>query len=365
MRGRARSVASVATSRTASSRGVSASSGRMSIEVGEFQEEESAQSLEAARGAKEVVSGTAKMGISLVPKNVSLTVTGKVKREPKPVYTNSHLPFPGDSQTADLKVWQNTFLPELLDWVATLDDAFAANSDPVFKIVAEDIWEQHFGAYVINDAIFGMGAAGVRNWRSRMGKIALAAVAEALKNMSAEEAIKEVARVLEKGRFLYEDSKSTPPTGAYRSPIVLQVFASHLQYTARVDPSCGNPVGALALACSAVERAYTLHKSGHIKPVERRGSKRTAQSFLANPWAARARAYLPQIKALSDQKWLKIAAGAHPYIDAAALVTADTEDEEEAEGDYRSMIVVSDDEDDDEAEMLAGLSAPRPLSPAL
>lgn len=94
------------------------------------------------------------MGISLVSKDVELNVDGKVKHERKPKVTNANLPFPSNSYSADLKFWQNSFLPEFIDWIATKEDPFAMNSDPEFHEVVTDMWKMHFGAYEITDAVY-------------------------------------------------------------------------------------------------------------------------------------------------------------------------------------------------------------------
>jgi hypothetical protein len=41
-------------------------------------------------------------------------------------------------------------------------------------------------------------------------------------------------------------------TGAYRSDIMLTMFASHLKITLKLETSHGHPVGALALCAAAV-----------------------------------------------------------------------------------------------------------------
>jgi hypothetical protein len=41
-------------------------------------------------------------------------------------------------------------------------------------------------------------------------------------------------------------------TGAYRSELVLRVFAAHLQTVLKTDVSYGHPVGAMAISCAAV-----------------------------------------------------------------------------------------------------------------
>ncbi|KAJ6628096.1 hypothetical protein B0H10DRAFT_1940654 [Mycena sp. CBHHK59/15] len=125
------------------------------------------------------------MDISLVPMDVALGVNGKVKRESKPEYTNTDLPFPKNSFPADLKFWQSTIIPEFLDWIATHDDAFVANTHPEFNEVEKNLWEMHYGAHQISNAMYAMvysksyilkAAAAVCNWHRKIGKTALKVV---------------------------------------------------------------------------------------------------------------------------------------------------------------------------------------------
>lgn len=89
-----------------------------------------------------------------------------------------------------------------------------------------------------------------------------------------------------------------------------------------------------------------MYKSGRssAEGVKRKG-KRSANSFVAVPWAAKAKAYLPGIKTLTAHKWGKIVAMSSPYIDTSAQIELETEDE--SGEDSRGLIVVSDDSDSD------------------
>ncbi|KAJ7090704.1 hypothetical protein C8R44DRAFT_420008 [Mycena epipterygia] len=289
------------------------------------------------------------MGISLVPKDIALTVTGKVKRELKPKYNNADLPFPRNSHPADLKHWQASVLPELLDWAATHDDGFAANSHPQFMEVVTNIWEANFGAYIITEAVYAVAASAIRNWRSKIGKTAFKGLESILDSDDSCSTIEGranfVADRLRDSIFVYENEEDQ--TGAFRSDIILRAFAAHLEHVVKADFSYGPPVGAMAIACSAVERALNMYKSGKSSAdgVQRRG-KRSAHSFVAVPWAARAKAYLPAIKTLTDKKWQKIVAMGTPYIETTAHVGADDMEGDESAEDSRGLIVVSDDSDD-------------------
>ncbi|KAJ6563794.1 hypothetical protein B0H19DRAFT_1258330 [Mycena capillaripes] len=121
--------------------------------------------------------------------------------------------------------------------------------------------------------------------------------------------------------------------------LLLRTFAAHLGAVKNCDVFYGHPVGALAIACAA--RALHMYKTGTCSTdgVKSR-RKRSATSSVAVPWATRAKAYLPGIMKLSDQKWAKIIALAPPFIENAAQITAD--DTKDSHG----LIVISDDSAD-------------------
>ncbi|KAJ6599441.1 hypothetical protein B0H10DRAFT_2323070 [Mycena sp. CBHHK59/15] len=299
----------------------SARSSVLSLPTGEFDEEESAASLAAAHGLKT-------MGILLVAKDVELSVDGKVKREPKPKVTNTYLPFPRNSYANDLKFWQNGFIPEFIDWIVTKEDPFAVNADPEFHTVINDLWNQHFGAYEITDAVYAQAVAAVRNWHSKFGKTALKAVDTLLASddfSTVESCADHVRDKLLDSNFIYENKEDEACTRAYRSELMLRVFAAHLQVALKTDVSYGHPVGAMTISCAARLLFRRRQRKG----------KRSAHSFVAVPWAARAKAYLPGIKKLSTKKWSKIMAMSKPYIDSAVQVTLDDTDADES----RTLVV--------------------------
>ncbi|KAJ6574093.1 hypothetical protein B0H19DRAFT_1123666 [Mycena capillaripes] len=291
------------------------------------------------------------MGISLVPKDVQLSVTSKVKHEPKPKYTNADLPFPDDF-TKNLKFWQGTYIPDFIEWIATKPDAFGVNAHPDFDQAVRELWLQYFGAFEISPAVFAQAAAAVRNWRSAIGKTGVKATTEMIsdnENLTTVEARADwVQDRLLHSAFIYENEQEQ--TGAYRSELVLRVFAAHMQTVLKTDHSYGHPVGALAISCASVERALHLYKAGTLasEGVKRKG-KRSAHSFVAIPWAARAKAYLPAIEKLTTKKWAKIMAASRPFINSATKMAADDTEAEES-GDSRGLIVISDDSDDEAVE---------------
>ncbi|KAJ6607966.1 hypothetical protein B0H10DRAFT_1955806 [Mycena sp. CBHHK59/15] len=49
-------------------------------------------------------------------KAIVVDVNGKTKADKKRTYTNDDLPFPPDSHSKDLKHFQETFIPNTVDW---------------------------------------------------------------------------------------------------------------------------------------------------------------------------------------------------------------------------------------------------------
>ncbi|KAJ7482101.1 hypothetical protein B0H11DRAFT_1915385 [Mycena galericulata] len=106
-------------------------------------------------------------------------------------------------------------------------------------------------------------AAAVRNWRSKFGKIGLKAVAASLETLPTIESRADyVANELLDSSFVYENKEDEACTGAYRSELILRIFAAHLHVVLKTDIWYGHPVGALAISCAAAERALQIHKTG-------------------------------------------------------------------------------------------------------
>ncbi|KAF7358303.1 hypothetical protein MVEN_00879700 [Mycena venus] len=240
---------------------------------------------------------------------------------------------------------------KFVSWVGTKEDTFAVNSHPDFRDVVMELWNQHFRAYPINDAVYVQAAAAVCNWRSKIGKTRVKTVHDAVTNsddLSTIEARAEwVQNKLLDSNFVCENDEDM--TGAYRSELMLQTFAAHLQVVNKSDVFYGHPVGVLAAACALAERALHMYKTGTCSTdgITHKGG-RLANSFIAVPWAARVKAYLPGIKKLSDQKWAKIMALSIPFIDGTAQIAADNTEGDESE-DRRGLIQISDDSDDEAA----------------
>ncbi|KAJ6616008.1 hypothetical protein B0H10DRAFT_2219894 [Mycena sp. CBHHK59/15] len=258
--------------------------------------------------------------------DVVLGVDGKVKRKSKPEYTNTDLPFPKNSFPADLKFWQSTIIPEFLDWIATHDDAFATNAHPEFNEVEKNLWEMHYGAHQISDAVYAMAAAAVRNWRRKIGKTTL--------------------KVVE----LIITGDDYPTLESHHNYVHDKLLNSAFVYENEVDEtdvSYGHPAGVMAITCAATERPLHMYKTSTCSAdgVKRKG-KRSAHSFVTIPWATRAKAYLPGIKTLTTHKWSKILAMSSLYIESTTQIAADDMEGDESE-DSRGLIHISDESDEE------------------
>ncbi|KAJ7725535.1 hypothetical protein B0H16DRAFT_1471772 [Mycena metata] len=297
-----------------------------------------------------------RMGITLKKKNVVLDVNGKTKREKQRKYTNADLPFPADGFTADLKFFQETFIPDLIDWAGTLDRPFIATAYPEFKATITSIWEKYFSAYQFDDAVEYMAGAAIGNWRSKIGKTGVKIVTGHIATLDTVQKRRDwVAEQAQDMAFLYRDPETKG--GSYRSDLFLRTFGkAHLSIVLKNDVSYGHPTGAGSLVAASLERALSLCRSSELDPegVQRKG-KKAALNFVAKPWADRASSYLPPIKTLSLQKWKQIFTLASEYANTKSNSdddlfdqSSDGDDSEEYV-DPRARIVISDDEPEDPA----------------
>ena len=93
------------------------------------------------------------MGIALKPVKDQVQSSRK-HREPKPCYNNSDLPFKNHSQ--DLTTWRNKVLPLIIDWAGSHDDPFAIGTDPSFKTIVKQFWNESFPTMEPTDAVYAV-----------------------------------------------------------------------------------------------------------------------------------------------------------------------------------------------------------------
>ncbi|KAJ7127252.1 hypothetical protein C8R43DRAFT_1028169 [Mycena crocata] len=360
-----RSVPRASSTTSATSASSRHTSGVPSEEPGEFEHDEEPDSLSAARAAKAAVRGasTSQMGITLKKKTVTVDINGKTKQEPKQRFTNADLPFPPESFAADLKHFQKTVIPDVIDYAATHEDAFAVTSHPSWEPTVKDIYGRYFSAYACTDAVLYVAAAAVSNWRSDIGKRALKAVSDKLRNIKEFPTTQSRREWVRKQSdpdtmpFLYREPDTQ--SGSYRSELILKTFYGHIRIAIKTDKSYGHPTGAMSISAAALERALSLWKDGNLS-IEGlpRKAKKKAQSFIASPWADRAMSYLPPIQTLTTQKWREIFGLSMQFKDSKEedLFEPRSTDDDSSDVPYidpRSRVVVSDDEpDDDDEEMI-------------
>ncbi|KAJ7080298.1 hypothetical protein C8R44DRAFT_992479 [Mycena epipterygia] len=321
------------------------------VPAGEFDDDEQPEVVRAARDAKTSTPATAKMGISFTNKDVKLRVDGKQQRETKRKYVNADLPFTLDGFAADLKVWQSSAIPIIIDWAGSLDAPFTAAAHPDFRSVVEEAWSDNFPAYEITDAVYSLASAAISNWRSDIRKRGLAVVTRILngkKFSTIDERRAHAEAQLVDFPFIYGDPVTK--AGAYRTDPIYHVMEAHFRITDKTVVTYGAPVGALSAVASSLERGYSIWRTGKpaTEGLERRG-KRTAHSFVAAPWAVNAAAYLPQIKKLKNKHWGEIWTNSTATFagDSALLGDGGADTSSEGYVDKRSLIVISDDEDED------------------
>ncbi|KAJ7739438.1 hypothetical protein DFH07DRAFT_965723 [Mycena maculata] len=291
------------TSATSGPTHASASSSAGDLAPGELHQDEPEASLEAAHASRG--QGTT------ARKTLVVDVNGKAKRQAKPRYTNSDLPFPSDGFSNDLKHYHETLVVDLVDWAGTLETPFIAAGIPEFKPTVTDLWTKYFSAYQLTDTVDSLAAGVIGNWRSSIGKRAVVVVQKHIQTLPTLNARRKwVADKLHDLTFLYRDPAKK--SGSYRSDLFLTVFGVHLRYILKNEVSFGLP----GVVAAALEHALLLCQSGELSTqgLPRRG-KKTAHSFSTVPWAERAASYLKGIRVLGMQKWQEIYTLAREYAD--------------------------------------------------
>ncbi|KAJ7230117.1 hypothetical protein GGX14DRAFT_553602 [Mycena pura] len=326
--------------------------------VGEFDNDEETSNMQAEVPVKKRTGAMTARGITL-KKDVLVDVAqGKTKKEPKPKFTNSDLPFPADNFRKDLVFFQGNSIPRILAWAATHRDPFSAGNDPKFKPVVKDTWDDHFPSpdYVIDDSVYAVCYNALFNFRSKLGKRGLSVVSAAIKTKKLKDAAETrqwVADQLKGLAFIYENTETEPPSGSFRSDLVSKTFAEYVRVVSKIDVEYGRPVGALSLSAAAVERGLQLWEHGTLsEDGVSRGRQKTLYGFIAVPWAQRASKYLTSIDRLTEQKWSKVIERAGSFVGELGNnvltdpVSASDEESGDSSIDPRTEIVISDDDDE-------------------
>ncbi|KAL0950309.1 hypothetical protein HGRIS_010284 [Hohenbuehelia grisea] len=319
---------------------------------GEFATDEASSLLAAVRAGKvcapkkngntapQILSArrtTAQMGIKLeleahqssLPNGDARRLARKSQGEP----TARDLPFPPGRARQYAASWKE-FRSTLINWFGTLDDPFAAASNPEFEEMVEKLWNKIFpelAEKLHSNRMSSLVSQGVlRNHRSAVGKAGVAIFAQLIPVKASFEDVNTIKAAYRVPRFIYRDPDAENNRGSFLSPLLLQVFASHLTVIMCARESYGRPIGSLALTCASLERAIDGWQQG-INRIDEAGKKNdkktiTALSFKNDTWGAvAASAFLPNDR-------------------VAKTLLDDPELEPEGDRDVREAVQVSDDE---------------------
>ncbi|KAK7457821.1 hypothetical protein VKT23_010164 [Stygiomarasmius scandens] len=269
--------------------------------AGEFDHEEPAVVVESSRRMKTEDSLTVKAAGTIKLAAANVAEIDRKDRENKKqssgtrsVTSSKHLPF---LKPNDNTIWDNSYLPELYNWVGTICGQFTASSDPDFQKVMGEAWMRWFphlpAQYQDEDgvmkkqaehpAIESVTKSALSSFRSDLAKKALFYVEQKMnEELLEEDGVEEVKAWVAAQRagmaILYE----SPDThkGVFKSEVVSQTLAWYLGKI-RDSPThryFGFPAGALALTAAAIKCALNSWKDG---------SKTTAERSESNKQAAR------------------------------------------------------------------------------
>ncbi|KAL0948516.1 hypothetical protein HGRIS_011076 [Hohenbuehelia grisea] len=303
---------------------------------------------------------TAQMGIKLeleahqssLPNGDARRLARKSQGEP----TARDLPFPPGRARQYAASWKE-FCSTLINWFGTLDDPLAAASNPEFEEMVEKLWNKIFPElaeklHSNRDVIVRVSQGILRNHRSAVGKAGVAIFAQLIPVKASFEDVNTIKAAYRVPRFIYRDPDAENNRGSFLSPLLLQVFASHLTVIMCARESYGRPIGALALTCASLERAIDGWQQG-INRIDEAGKKNdkktiTALSFKNDTWGAVAVRWARKIETdLTDKRWdvlIREASAFLPNDRVAKTLLDDPELEPEGDRDVCEAVQVSDDE---------------------
>ncbi|KAJ3921589.1 hypothetical protein F5877DRAFT_64833 [Lentinula edodes] len=302
------------------------------MDEGEFVGDETPDALQAQRAGKSYgkrqIQGL--LDVKLEPVDVNMIVKEELETKmpaqpPKKRVTAkvSDIPY---VNVSDRSVMNISILPAVVQWVGSREKQFAINGDPLLRSMIRKLWLGHFpslpptcqgpkGDMILrcdHPAIYGFLQTKLRTYRSNFGKMGAITVTQYLKQLcdNAEEETECAKDLLANNAFIYEvlgDSLETC-SGAFRSELVLRTFAFHLTWSLAsqkveieqnaVKPEDGlvlvrksvYPIGALALATTAVHWALSLRANG-ITNVRNEGSgEEDSDTNAATPTKAKKKA---------------------------------------------------------------------------
>lgn len=243
-------------------------------------------------------------------------------------------------------------------YVGSLGNPWDADSLSEEAELLRELWHDAFGEELMGEdnlrKVRNIAGQRAYDWRNKISKYATKAVDKFLNERIPHSETKRkeyYAEYCSSGgsgpKCLYSDPEGL--SGAYRSEIVLQAFAAHLEYTKGAMKDFGAPAGALALCAAAVERAFLMWKTGTklddvartqlvdaaAKDTSRRGRQlynglqielRQVKSFSDATWGVVTRQHSKHTAKLKQGAWDTVVSGASAYSQkVSAVVPASVE----------------------------------------
>ncbi|KAF8316240.1 hypothetical protein F5887DRAFT_1089139 [Amanita rubescens] len=318
----------------------------------------------AGSGAAITTRTTSSMGLSVSSKDVKdITGPGDVKTLRLKDLKTAHLPL-NESEREQFDL----LIRSVLDWAGTLKDPFGTNEHPDLISVIQQLWIEIFpdkpkDAPQKDPSIKKNVINRLNNWRSAFGKNAIKVLEDHFKkdtrmrnNTDARRVY--VMKLLPDPRhhpssfpLVYQDPEASTRGGAWLAPLLLKVFAFHLKRVKDAVVSFGYPIGALALATAALERALSLYEvtgSDIREDREPNGSKKSSSyGFDNKPWGSVTSNYAESTSRLSENRWTRIVEGAVEYfgenVASSNFLGPAFGDEVDARG---SIAIASDDDEE-------------------
>ncbi|KAE9393761.1 hypothetical protein BT96DRAFT_999121 [Gymnopus androsaceus JB14] len=311
--------------------------------MGEFDHEETAESVNAAREAKQAGAKASTVAskklvetqVRLVPANVNVIDAKERCGNGKCLtFNKTNLPI---STTADHRKWDTEFMPTILDFVGAQELQFGMSNNLELKALIRTTWTDVFplrSDCKDDPAIAGFCHTQIRTYRSELGKKALKIVGRKIDELEddLEERAAYIAAQLEEDYWAYSNPgfSRADSTGTLRGPGILETFSQHceLAKSFKVKSPHGFPAGALALSAAAYLRALRAFEPGYnsidearkTQQAERkkegkgRVSNNNKDGFGEDPWAEHVGSYYNLIKSVSDSKWMTIFEATEQFI---------------------------------------------------
>ncbi|KAK7471982.1 hypothetical protein VKT23_000090 [Stygiomarasmius scandens] len=268
---------------------------------------------------------------------------GKKSESGRVIVSSKHLPFVNAS---DKEVWNNSFLPEIYNWLSTVRGQFSATNPSSLKPATRNTWNRWFlhlpskytdengetNDRVDHPAVEAVTKAALRAYRSDFAKQALKFIEQKMDEDVPEQTTEGrkvwVAKQLADMAVLYESPGESKKDhhGLFKSVVVSQTLAWHLYKTKDSIKYIwfGHPSGSLALAAAVIKRALFIWKDGVKLDIEAEGDKTNKKkqaahnsptSFSQDQWSDTVEHYYDKYTSkLSEEKYKEIVAYAEKYM---------------------------------------------------